>query len=736
MISIKPFLLGTLMCLGCVAMAQEGLYDLRYNPTLHAKFKEKQEASTTASRNIERRPFIYLIDTMQLPVVDDFSTNRIKSYDAQEDDPNVFIHVNFAFTVNDEHPETLEFMFEPTYSLVKQGTTTTEVANPPLYIVYYDDGDPIAYDTGWTNIIKETDLNQGIITYDTLEPETTLTNIYDTLYHVIDDNSLWVTPADEDGRGGAHVNNSFGVDPLTQGVATFDGTDAFGIPYDITSPTAHGSADTLESKPLLLDENMENIFLSFFFQEGGRGNAPDEEDSLVLEFFNVTEETWHHAWSSPGELSQEDTAWSDQVWIRISKPEYRQPGFKFRFRNYATLSGMLDHWHIDYVRLGADRDSIREDSITDVSYITEVSTFTEPYTSVPYQHYLAAPDALQSDEIETYIRNLGYEDVFLGGLNYRVTDPEGNVILSEITVAPKLPKRTLAPWRPSLPATQIFPDLGEEFVTFNIRSSYTVSGNNDLFVNDTVHSQQVFWNHYSYDDGSAEKAYALTGAGLQLAYEFTTPVADSLRAILINFPMAVEANAEDLDIELRVWGEDRDDPIYVSEFLTNPFYTNSGEFFRYDLPEPILVDGTFHIGFRQIEANKIYIGFDVNNNSSDKLSYKINEKWFTSAIPGSLLMRPDFGEAQEVVSVEPQPEVETAEFSIYPNPARSEIFIQCGLNPVDLQLFSLDGALVFQTSAYHQDRIDLQHLNAGIYLVRMADSTTGQSSVSKLIIAR
>ena len=211
-----------------------------------------------------------------------------------------------------------------------------------------------------------------------------------------DDNSNWITPGNEANRGGAYINNNFQQENLTQGVATFDGTDALGEPYNITSETAMGPADTLESKPFLLDPQMVDVFFSFFYQEGGYGNSPEEADTLVLEFFDVTNLVWRHAWSQAGGGGAVNQGiWNDQVLIRISELEYLQPGFQFRFRNYASLSGAFDMWHLDYIRLDQARDSASADTIMDVSILSNISSFMGEYTSVPYDHYLEDYAALQ-----------------------------------------------------------------------------------------------------------------------------------------------------------------------------------------------------------------------------------------------------------------------------------------------------------------------------------------------------
>ena len=51
----------------------------------------------------------------------------------------------------------------------------------------------------------------------------------------------------------ARINNTLPINVPTIGVATFDGLDETGYPYDFTSETSYGPADTLTSCPINLD---------------------------------------------------------------------------------------------------------------------------------------------------------------------------------------------------------------------------------------------------------------------------------------------------------------------------------------------------------------------------------------------------------------------------------------------------------------------------------------------------
>ena len=699
-----------------------------YNEALRVQ----TETTQTANRSITRKPFVYEIDTISLPFFDDFTKNRIKVYDAQKDEDRITLKVLFGFDVNNEHPVTLDLVFEQTFSVTKLNTGTLQYEpNPVLYVTYFDSiGEPIGQDTGWTTVLTEFDQTTGVVSYDTIAAETTLVNTFDTLYLVDDDRSLWVTPANEANRGGAFINNSFSQNTITYGVASFDGTDALGVPYDITSSTAQGPADTLESKPLLLDADMEEVFLTFFYQSGGFGNEPEEEDTLVLEFYNVESESWTHAWSRSGGEDETDE-WS-QVWLRIDGPEFLQPGFKFRFRNYATLSAQMDLWNLDYIRLNDGRDSTLVDTISDVAFVEPTSSYTGIYTSVPWSHYQEDYASLQATEVCQTLHNLHYEETYVLSQNFQTVDAADQLIYSYNTIDPNLPGETVKTRNLELQSEQIFPDNGADLALFETISWFKIQGGNDELVNDTVTTSQGFYNYYSYDDGTAEQAYALTGAGLELAYGFNAPVGDWIRGIHFNFPRVLEDNAEELSFEIMVWEDTGSNPIYVSNFTSQPQYSNANDFVRYNLEEAVYVEGDYLIGFRQIDPEKIYIGFDMNRESSDRIFYKSGNRWFGS-FQGSLLIRPDFGEDLTLSVSVSEKSTESLDLKIYPNPSSGIIQFMAS-TPAEISIYNLQGGTVWAGRISGAERLDLSNEAAGIYLIRAIDERTGALMTQKLVL--
>ncbi|MGM0464740.1 MAG: hypothetical protein ACQEQW_08780, partial [Bacteroidota bacterium] len=188
-----------------------------------------------------------------------------------------------------------------------------------------------------------------------------------------------------------YINNTYPVNPVSQGVATFDAIDNNGLLYDEAGAFSF-EADHLTSVPIDLDlDPSDNVFLSFFYQPQGIADAPEQRDSLVLQFYSVADEQWHHIWKAEGTGLHN----FKPVIIKIDNPDYLYKGFRFRFINYASISttigdpamaGNSDHWHIDYIYLNRNRSAA--DTIpADVAFTSPVRSVLNTYESMPWPQF-------------------------------------------------------------------------------------------------------------------------------------------------------------------------------------------------------------------------------------------------------------------------------------------------------------------------------------------------------------
>ncbi len=106
----------------------------------------------------------------------------------------------------------------------------------------------------------------------------------------------------------AFVNTGFQKFPTNYGVATLDVLDANGAIYNHANSFSF-IADYLTSNPIRLDTlpakhryllAADSVYLSFYYQPQGKGNAPESSDSLVLEFYSGRDQLWYPVWSAEG----------------------------------------------------------------------------------------------------------------------------------------------------------------------------------------------------------------------------------------------------------------------------------------------------------------------------------------------------------------------------------------------------------------------------------------------------
>ena len=73
------------------------------------------------------------------------------------------------------------------------------------------------------------------------------------------------------------VNDSYGWDVPTLGVATFDGLDENGQAYDILDNSSDSIADVLTSKFIRFGPNPTGVYLSFFIKREEEGSGHEAE---------------------------------------------------------------------------------------------------------------------------------------------------------------------------------------------------------------------------------------------------------------------------------------------------------------------------------------------------------------------------------------------------------------------------------------------------------------------------
>ncbi len=728
-------------CTASQALAQEGEYlrALGARPT-------GKGVRTKADINTH---FIYQFETREIPFMDDFSVDRTRSLDASPNDPGVTLdqtihHLAVAGVSAPGMAFETDTTFTSVTDMAEEPPVTTRVPLPSV-------------------MVTVTDIGSYPVSSEVIECWPPY-NVFDTLQSPPND-TLWLTDPDLEqdsllvyivppvtgvlwADDYAYVNNSFALDPPTIGVATFDGLSRTGYPYNFTQPQSYGLADALTSVPINLQYPPgDSIYLSFLYQAKGLSGdvEPQPRDSLVLEFYAPLEDTWVRVWRTPYIVSDD----FHQVMIPIIQDRFLKNGFRMRFRNYATLSGAFDHWHVDYVRLAGQR-TFDDVILVDVAYVYPPTTLLNTYTSVPFHRFEAAASANMAPSVSLPLRNLDINDRFITyGMSASLTDGTGLVNFTNGTNTSGNASSMFGTTHAvnSNPNNFVYnTSLSTDFAFWKVKcwSNATPDINRD---NDTASFVQELSNYYAYDDGSAEMAYGIGGAGSKLAYRFDLLGGDSLRAIRIYFSPSANLgeNAQQPyqgSFLITVWKSLTPEVVQHQNFsFSAPEYRMHGpnKFVEYQLDSAIFVDGTIYIGWVQTTAASMNIGFDRNRINNNKIFYKTGVTWQQSQQLGSLMMRPVLvANADPFTGVE-ETVVQGTGLTLFPNPATEGFTVRVDdpmLVRATVQCFDATGRMVLTQPWSPNTPVTASALAPGTYVVRLVDEQGVPVGHSRLVVQR
>jgi len=540
----------------------------------------------------------------------------------------------------------------------------------------------------------------------------------------------------------AFINSSYPYQPPSIGVATLDAINQNGEFYSGSSFGKVFIADYLSSQFINLNYPGNNtIFLSFYYQAQGKGDNPETKDSLSLEFYAPDEDTWTTVWIIKGQNVDE----FKQVIIHINEEKYLKEKFRFRFRNKASLSntsnsskiGNVDHWHIDYIYLNTGRTA--NDLIHhDVAFANPMSTFLNDYEMMPWEHYLVNPANEINKNLSIYYRNNDnvtrtIDSLYFVFYDEMATKNNDTLFAGAYNIAKDEIKNFYAP------PNYIFSSTSKDFAEFRIKSRIVTDGFDEK-KNNEINYQQKFHNYYSYDDGTAEMSYGITGEGTanaKLAYRFNLRKKDTLRAVDMYFNRTLE-DASRKYFYLTIWKDDGTgkpgEEIYKKEDYKPEYDKELNKFQRYHIKDTILiVEGNIFVGWTQTTSDMLNIGFDINRIHNENVFYNISGTWNSSLFAGSLMMRPVLG--KKISTNLETIKNSNIDIQIYPNPAKSFVYIKLkNKNNNTIYIYNLSGKLVHQSiinnsSAY----INIKHLKKGIYLIKVINKKE-QFEISRKLI--
>lgn len=568
--------------------------------------------------------------------------------------------------------------------------------------------------------------------------------------------NLWMDRA-------AYVNVTYPASPVNIGVATLDGLNSEGLPYDPSCPPqASEPADSLTSRPIALNnyKPLDSLYLSFYWQAGGVGYPPNNTysppkytDTLILQF-RTDQIPWTTMWYMNGYAPQppdtgfhfvmlplsdyfRDSVFTDGLWVHLDSKWFAY-NFQFRFKNYACTSGNLDHWNIDGVYLNAHR-GYDDTLFKEVAFVYESPSLLTNYEAMPYNQVRA--NDFKDSIFSLTIRNNYNAELLMANFTCSIsTSPPTIYNVGGVDVPSFMSSGNYFQYHPV-----INPQLSTANFTFPLTgwTTYTVAyyyNNTEEFDrrNDTLRYEQVFKNYYAYDDGTAEAGYFINSIPDQpasLAYQFTLNHPDTIVGLEIYFNYIL-VNSNNYYFRLCLWdnsgsGGTPGNLTFEDTTLYNPEYIDSLDGFAYypfHLRPDTVVGGTFYVGWIQTYGDSLNIGYDLNTDHHTMIYYNTGTGWTQGIYPGSMMMRPVFG--NRFYNGINKINTTNNELNIYPNPTNSYIYINQSLRNTIITIYSVDGKVVIQLERFTGNEVDVSALPEGFYIIKINDS------FSKLIIER
>ena len=531
---------------------------------------------------------------------------------------------------------------------------------------------------------------------------------------------------------GASYTKTIGNNAPSIGMVLFNGVDEAGKAYSLQEKD-QGEGDYLSSMPLDLSgipaAQQSTVYLSFFWQAGGKAEVPDANDRLTLQILSP-EGTWLTIWEKRGGNAIDRTRFiQESLFIR---PEWQHANFQFRFFSNGRQSGPFDSWLLDYIYLNSKRSS------TDLAYPDRALT---QGTTVRLGDFSAYPwELLQKNQkgkwstAKSEFQNL--ENRFRA-MAYSVTlrDSIGLVLLPINSTTPfnpvpnALERRTIVSRSfteipvPSKPGEVNFETAlitGDGFLS-------TINGIDtiryaavDFRSNDVVNTRFVLRDYFGYDQGVADYTAGINQRSGQLAVEYTTPEPVFLKGISIDFSNSRQVNQV---LDLVVWSALDKKPLYSKEVVI-PEKSPGQELHYFPLEEAIPVSGTFYVGFTQFTNDFLQVGLDKGNDLGERIFYNVGGEWVKNTeVSGSLLIRPHVSLAGKTsVTIE-----NLTSLRIYPNPTVNEVQVEGEFS--SLQVVDSFGREVFPTRIPSDkgEILNFKDQNPGLYLIYVQGNTGTQS---------
>ncbi len=553
----------------------------------------------------------------------------------------------------------------------------------------------------------------------------------------------------------AFINSTYADSMISLGVATLDAYDQQGFPY-YSSIQEVSEADTLTSQTFVFNEMpSDSLFFSFFYECGGKVSCPDSKDILLLDFYSAENEIWVTADTISG---GEQMHTFKQHIVPVSDTLIEN-GFRFRFRNYVSLSmenipgqdlgkySNADQWHVDYIQLKSTGNRLELTSIDDMTIVKPLLPSLKELTAVPYSHYALAQSAIERTTIPITYRTIFPErsDIISLVRHYYSYDLGGNKLLRDLQYDENITPYDYFHEEEFFTAGFTY-DEADTIGEIELTAVIEALAEDQKLVNDTVKRKEIYYDHYAYDDGTAELGLGIAGEYQNLnkiAVRFRVYRAsnnpDTLKAILIYFNKSIDdyTSQSEYGISIRknVGNIPSDDTLYTSKGFFPDYSLRLNEFARIELDRPIVVSDTFFVVIDQLDSY-LNIGYDINNDNLNKIFFYTGQDWENSnSLPkGSLMVRASFGNHSL-----PLTKTETLEksqdFKLFPNPVHDVMYFNLyydNMTTYNIKVYNIMGVMLMNFISDHNS-IDVSTLDKGIYILQMTSNDNKESITTKFL---
>lgn len=548
---------------------------------------------------------------------------------------------------------------------------------------------------------------------------------------------LWI-------NGGTNINNTFALNQPSVNIATFDGKDAAGLPYDFTNKLAYGRTDSLTSRPIDLSTSLpaDSVYLSFFWEARGLGELPDDDDTLMVSFLDKNNK-WIPVWKQQG---VSENAFRQKI-IAIKSLDFFHSTFQFRFEAKGRQSGAFDTWHIDFVYLNKKR-RLKDIYTQDIACRAINNTYLKRYSAMPMRQYLVNPATEVNSTMEVEISNL-QKTARIVNFTWQVSDTLSkttyiNDIGGNETITAPTTKAKSNKIEPITNFKQKSAVLKfKQFITYeksdviNLPDSTNNVPEINLTANDSISTYAILDDFYAYDDGTAEVGADYDQSLGKAAVQFVLSKADTVGAVRFNFsPYFRDISGQFFLIQIMESAGGKPGKVLHQQSAKVQYSPEVNGFTEYQLDLNVAVKDTFYVAWSKVNEDVIAIGIDKNTPQfASKIFYNNGSVWIqNTSLKGSLMVRPVVGSRK---ASNGQSNVLTANeaplndaFIVAPNPTTGTIKWNLP-NIKSINIFDISGREVFSKTIDSQE-LSLENLPENTYYINFSDGK--KNYIRKIVV--